>query len=273
MNNELEALLQTKTSPERAAILRDVANVLEEMSLYNHFVEIENLISLEEQIDPAQLMNEVEGVLLTGLTTVLSNFSIFTTSTDVEILLSIVKGLRDLEEYEDFETVLTICDSDSTDEERLAELMELVTSFVAEDYLPVLDGVSFRLVEKTRQLFAEKDDQDVGDLVEDSNQAIIKRLKSFKPQFDIAIFAEIENGFPVGMEPAMVFGRVEDRLFDLSAEETAEEAYAAALATNALDEDVVSVAKDHVQELFEDANFVADVNIAINDVSERTFYG
>lgn len=264
MLNELEAVLVTKVSPERADILRKAAQIIEAMGLHNVFLEIEQLLSMEDEIDPSQLLYDVEYILLQGMRVTLNNFSIYSSSTNIELLIAIVEGVRDLEHYEDYDTVLAILETDQDDEETLAELLELTTEYPAEDFLNVLDSVSHRLTERIYSLFQEEDDNATEYGMENSVENIVKRLKAVSGLEDSIVYDNIAEGLPLGLDPAHVVNRIVEDIAELSSKEVAKELALAILASNVENEKVAQCAKGHVEELFDNANFISDANMAID---------
>lgn len=272
MATELEVILQAKVSPERGEILLKAAQLIEDMGLHNHWLEIENILSLEESIDPFQMVNDIEYVLYEGVRVTLNNFSIFTSSNDLALLISVIEGITLVEEYEDFDTVLAICDSDQSDEEILADLLALVTEYAAEDYLLILDTVSNRLISRIATLFAEEEDDEAPYDEEYSVPHIVRRLKGHIGDGEYLVTEEIRQGMPLGLEPALVFGRIESGLLEtLSVKQASGELLAAALATNVPDEEVVKTATDQAEELFDDVNFLSDVNLTLAEMARKVF--
>lgn len=266
MLNELEAVLMTKVSPERADVLRNAARIIEGMGLHNVFLEIEHLLAMEDEIDPSQILYDVEYILLQGMKATLNNFSIYSSSLDIELLSAIVEGVTALENYEDTDTVLGILDSDLDDEELLAELLELTTEYMAEDFLNVLDSVSHRLTERIRSLFLEEEDRGTLYGNEHSVDSIVKRLKAISGLEDSLVYDHVSEGLPLGLDPAHVFNRIEEDLFDLTVQQTAKEITVAVMASNVENDRVAQCAKDHAEELYDDANFLSDVNRTIDSL-------
>lgn len=283
MSTDFERFIQAKATAEQVEIFLKAASVIEELGLYNHWLEIESIMSLEENTDPFQIVNDIEYVLLTGVKIALNNFSIFSSSYDLELLVNIIESITLVEEYEDFGTVLAICGSDQSDEERLAELLALVSSYEFVDFIKVIDSVSHRLLERIENLFSDEETDEEDYATEDSMSQIVSRLKRFMEltgmtvhdsvdqEHSFLIAEQISNGLPLGLEPAMVFSRIEEDIYDLTSERTAQELVAAALASDANNEDIASVAKEQCEELFGDAYLVRSVNLKINELTQKVF--
>ena len=264
MSDVFEYVINQNVDPVRADLLKKGADLIEAMGFYNHWVEIENLMGLESQMDPFELMNDIGFLITDGLRMLLNNFSIQTNSDDIEKMIATVEGINTVEEYEDFDAVLAILDTEQSPEEKLAELVAMVTEYEDFDLLPVYDIVGARLLSKIESLFKDEPlDNEPYDM-ETSTGFIIQRLKEFmKEDRDYLIAGELENGMPLGLDPAIVLSKIENSLLDIPTSAIAEQLLAALLSSHLSGTEIVDFAKDYIEETFSDANEVSAINQAV----------
>lgn len=184
----------TKSLYERAFDLFQQINFLETL---DYFQEIMNLSDDRDIEDTTDLLNEA---LYTQLEVVLKQHGVFIQKeTPISVMLDIIENLIGIENSQEQEQISIIYQSSSSDEEKLAEILELNGVQSSEYYLEYIERINPGLVRKIGSLFStyqpsyNVDNNNIGNKV-----LLIKKL--YSKNKDSSIYQKLNEGLKFNMQ-------------------------------------------------------------------------
>ena len=267
MYQDLKLLLEAKASPERSKIILDAAHTLDDAGLENHRVELQQLVYDHDDIEPFEVMDRVDSILLSGLLSCINNFSVYAEGLDVAKTSAILSGILLLSTYDDTETVLSICESDDNPEVQLADLLELVTVYTSQDFIEEINQVSPRLIQRLIRIMNQQSSyEETGSDNESIKKPIRERLRTFTNGSNYIINEKIDEGLPLAQKSDLLVERYIDEIEGLRPDRVAEEMVGILLASDLEKDAVKDRASHYFEHYFSDANFIFEANVALKDV-------
>lgn len=160
MNDLLRDFLVSATTPEMFDTLTRAHAVFEHFELDNYQDPFETAMMTVDTRDYNSTVDAVIQLTDELLDVVLELHGIrFIDTTSLQIKTLAAEGIGQIESFEDTDTVYDICTDDDDDVSRFATLMELMTGYPAEAFLPDLDFVSELLFSRIREILQERKDR------------------------------------------------------------------------------------------------------------------
>lgn len=204
MRDELQLFVNENFSLEKQFLIKKAFSIFEDYELGDYDTPFMELLSEFDSKDYFETLLEFENLIRNTLLTVLKEHAIILNEEcDLETIIEISSGIHEIQYYEDKETILRIIETDYSDEEKLATLLNLVTLLSVDKILiniEQLDNNIFNLIVET----CAYSDSVVVDPVEISKaeKAIIKNIKMFRDftsKSELIGFKIIEKGFTVNL--------------------------------------------------------------------------
>lgn len=162
MNDLLRDFLVRTTTPEQFDTLVRAHAVFEQFQLDNYQDPFESAMMTLDTRDYSSTVDLVVQLTDEMLDTVLELHGIrYIDSASLLVKIITCEGIALVESFEDTDTVYNICTDDDDDISRFATLMELMTGYQAELFLPDLDFVSELLFNRIREVLQEQQDRRV----------------------------------------------------------------------------------------------------------------
>lgn len=198
--DEIEAYLDLHVSPEATELMVDCARVMVESGLVSHLDDIEDMIAQEDNIGRDVTVLRIRQYLTSTLEACVNQFGI-DLQEDVEInlrhLTGLQRGINMLTNYEDVEALEALCLSEADPEERLADMLELLTEYTWADYSLLIDRVNPSLFKRLLEQIAKPDELTE---IDTKDQAILFRTKSLLVNVQQPwLIDEIEDGCELGL--------------------------------------------------------------------------
>lgn len=209
---ELENYLQNLVSPEATELMVDTARVLCESGLMSHLDDLDDIIALEDQVGRDTTVLQVRQYLTSTLEACVNQFGIELLE-DSEInlrhLTGLQRGINAITNYEDVEAIEALCLAESDPEERLIDILELLTEYTWADYSLLIDTVNRSLFDRILEQLVKPDQ-----LAESSTEAngILIRVKSLISHVQSPwLLDEIADGCELGLPVQAMVERFKTR--------------------------------------------------------------
>lgn len=209
---ELENYLQKLVSPEATELMVDTARVMCESGLTSHLDDLDDIISMEDQVGRDTTVLEIRQYLTSTLEACVNQFGVeLIEDADINLrhLTGLQRGINLITNYEDVEAIEALCLAESDPEERLIDILELLTEYTWADYSLLIDTVSPSLFNRILEQLVKPDQ-----LAESSTQsnAILIRVKSLISHVQAPwLLDEIQDGCELGLPVAAMVERFKTR--------------------------------------------------------------
>lgn len=205
--DELAVYLDQHVSPEATEVLVDCARVMCESGLTSHLDDLDDIIAVEDNFGRDATVARVAAYLEDTLEACITQFGItLHQGIDVNLrhMTALQRGINQITNYEDVETIEAYCLSEEDPETRLADMLELLTEYTWADYLAFVKEVNPSLFKRILEQITKPDELDE---IDNQDNAILIRTKSLllkvqKPW----LIDEIEDGVTLGLplEPMLL---------------------------------------------------------------------
>lgn len=199
MFEELETYLLTITSPELTEVYITCLETLASAGITSTVDDLSDVLATESVVGRDQMINEIEAYLRSVMDATCNQFGVFLQDEfNIKYAEAIVRGLNLLTNWDDRETIESICLAELPPEDKLSDLLELVTEYSWVEYAStvarVTPGIFDRLLE---QVTTTEDDFDA---INNSPVAhIIVRVRSLLQQVDNPwILDDVDQGAKLG---------------------------------------------------------------------------
>lgn len=210
--DDLENYLQQRVSPEATELMVDTARVLCESGLTSHLDDLEDMVASEDQIGRDITVLQMRQYLTSTLEACVNQFGI-ELQEDIEInlrhLTGLQRGINQITNYEDVEAIEALCLAETDPEERLIDILELLTEYTWADYGLLIDTVSTSLFDRILEQLVKPDK------LEESNNignAVLIRVKSLINHVESPwLLDEIQDGCELGLPVEAMVERFKTR--------------------------------------------------------------
>lgn len=209
---ELENYLQKLVSPEATELMVDTARVLCESGLMSHLDDLDDLISMEDNVGRDVTVLEVRQYLTSTLEACVNQFGVeLLENSEVNLrhLTGLQRGINLITNYEDVEAIEALCLAETDPEERLIDILELLTEYTWADYGLLIDKVNPSLFNRILEQLVKPDQ-----LAESTtfDNAVLIRVKSLLSHVQSPwLLDEIADGCELGLPVAAMVERFKVR--------------------------------------------------------------
>lgn len=276
MFTKLENYLDKWVSIERKVAMIDALTVLSNMGFMAAWAEISAYLESATDDSLSTVIDTIEGITTVGLDYVLSTHTIIMDGTYV-LKTAVVKGLLTIPSYEDTDTVIQLTMECMDPQEALCDLLELTTDYKAQDYCDFIMDVSPSLIQKINQNAVQNSESADVDPEDDLDPVRKKLLISFLTIYknSIAQTELLDNLFPPGvMDIGFVVDAHKRALLVLEPEgheQAGVEMIGLALISNAPPDTILKSAKEHLDLVFTDIQFISKVDMSLTNVYNKVF--
>lgn len=220
MSDELRSLLNGRCSPELTDAFSDLDDALADAGFDMHQDEIDYLIGIESYEEGDSVTASVDRILRIGADKALgSNFTVgVADSISIPMLTELVSALASFDVGDHHEELSAILEADMAADETLADVLGVLTSFSAEDWLPHLVSVGDNLIQSMTLTVAQYEGTTV-EMVEADPQ-VVERINWFHTQEEKAFSKQaLEEGVPIGLSMEQLYGHYNQHLVDAKPEQ------------------------------------------------------
>lgn len=224
MQQEIEIYIRSTYSEEKIDLLIDCFQVLENYDLEDYSVGFIDILMETGSKDQYQTQIEFETLMKNNLLNILHVQGVqINDEADLPTIKEIASSLLLVQNYEDKQTALSLVESDFDSEERLCELLQLVSTYSVDRLMVAIESVDEGVFMKLREVYTEEIDEVIE---QEDKQDIISRLKLMKTyiQYDEAIaFKLITKSVNVGMQFDFYFSYLKNKIEDMDVTVAAKE--------------------------------------------------
>lgn len=202
MRPELTIFITENYSLEKQGLFNRAFSVFEDYSLDDYDVPFIELITQFDSRDYLETIDSFESLIKNTLLSVISEQGVeLNEDVTLEIIVEVAAGLFDIQYYEDKESIIRTIEVDFDSEEKLANLLVLVTNINLQQLIGSFESVNeniFNLILTT----CDSSDSQEADPVENtkSDQEVVSKLRMFREYTklnDLIAFRILEKGFRI----------------------------------------------------------------------------
>lgn len=216
MLEQLSAFLETSVTPEYAGLLMKSATVLYEMGVRTHESDLIQNLAIREQEGRDQTVMVIGQVINNGLDYVIESHGIYTSTGDLTAKLGLVEALQRLQNWDDTEAIMAICNSEETVVEKLCELFELTTApeQSAEDFHEIIKDADERVILGLIDMYEEDEaqaEERLTPIVEAIRNRILRLVKLMPNTLAVRL---VDEKIPLGAPVQVYLNYLDDELIE-----------------------------------------------------------
>jgi hypothetical protein len=190
--------------------------------------------------------------------------------TSLHMLTVFLNGILDIQNYDNYQTVIDTCSMDGNPQEKLAELLALVTKYTVEELLSCMEDVNFVLINRLKEMALQNDKPPLS--VEEQGEINfymdkLRRFHNYTMQAKLKILDLIKNGLPVGFPFLTYMGLIGREIEEMPVDLAAWELYAMALISNDGTNNPQGIIKEHLENYISDPNKLTKVDIKLREIT------
>ena len=198
-------------------------------------------------------------------------------NTSFEMMNVILEGISSVESYIDREAILTIISTENTDEEKLADILDLVTIIDSDSILLTLERVNPSIIRRIKELVEEH--KAIADVISNTEitqikakAAWVKRLYELsgpevKDCSNSVLYPKLTEGLRLNLSFQFYYDMLWDEISQSTNAGIARELVGMAIISNDQSERVLEVIREYVGKNFYDLDQIG----RINDIAMRQF--
>lgn len=234
MNESIADYIEKTFTVEMQEILRKGFALFERLNLETPEAFILNILNDIENADTVFVSTNVIGIVEGTCIQLEKSFGFELAGVDgmtLEQRIDFIRGYVDLEDYLDHDMVVRICETDSNDEEKLAEAVALTADYGEETLLSFIMKVDESALKTLQRLHLretpnEEKNEDLAPTVAPEEQVLqIKAYELFIKQHNLTVdcFGLIRQGYPIGMSFKLYWEQYKDVILTADAATLAKE--------------------------------------------------
>ena len=269
----LSDFLDTQTTVEEKNCVLAADRVLQRADVEFEHV-IEELLSVQQELDAGAALSEILDVYRVNLLTLLDLHTVVVDETiPIQLLTDLVNGLLDIDNIENPQALIDLADEEARPVERLAVMLSQVTTHSADQLMHAIVDVSetfFRRLKEVNQVVLHEDDDEELHLARE-------RIHAFR-KFDIYIasigsaIAHVPNMLRGHAKPGMTF-ELYAKLIDgmqpilsMPGKQIARELFAAALISSDGFGNPGETVKAHLEQFIPDLKLISEVMVEVRQL-------
>lgn len=221
---------------QRTAIL-DLCEQLVNMGVEGHLFQIDQTLAAADDSETSVVLQNIYLDLDSTAVAVIQELGVtMVDGTSTTMLCDVLKGLEQLTNYDDRDTVIDIIDAGMDSADTLARLLELVGQYRVDDYLNKLDDVIPGTLVRLRDLADIDEDPEELPALEVTHRARERFRKYILVHRYTLTEKVVRDGAHLGITVDSLLDQIGDTIHDLDVHGMAKEMVAVYLASNVTDE-------------------------------------
>jgi hypothetical protein len=269
MQNMVIDYLKEASTPEYTFLTQEALELLERLEYPDYQDAYEQLISSEPDISVPDMVLKIDAVTKAYMNTILVNHDVqIDQDAALGILVKFVRGIVEIQEYDDFDMIKRVCESDDSAEEVFCELMSLVLIDTVEELLPYVTSVSDMLIRRLSEL-VKRQKPDVSIKDESNRDQYIDSLRSlfgFLGTKELKTVDLLISGFDVGFEMSVYTDVLGSSLDAMPVKQIASELMAMALISVDASKDPLQSIRALLHQLVPDGQKAMLVDVEVNRI-------
>lgn len=197
MNEIYLSVLSTARSPERAASLMALVDILYESNYDETLNQITDILSLYDSV--TECIDLIEGLILSCTRSLLERLGIDIDLANItkyprQVYEIIHVVIEDIEDYDDYDSLLAIADSEEPDAIALGNLVSFIKHQPSTYYHEIINMVSPRLLKVIKATLTARSASEL-DEVPNNLQARVKAMQAFLRRYPTSILAPVFDNY------------------------------------------------------------------------------
>lgn len=269
MFEEIEEQLLSLVSPELTLCYMQVLRALSEVGITTWVDDLTDIIDEVENVGRDEIIFNIDTYIHALTESCIKQFGVtISEEFDLRLAVDILLGINQLTNYEDTLSIESICMAERDPEERLGDLMELVTSRTCDECLTIIERVTPKLFKRILEQLGEGL-KDYEEEIRDNTHYIV-RVRSLLPHVEKPWLVEdIDQGLRIGANLKTMLQAFKVR-FDNYCEinpgvnrmggYVGEQYLLYILASDVPDSELLTVAQDSINDIANYAPLIAAIN-------------
>lgn len=263
MRDELQFFIRDNYSTDKQELLESCFDTIDLYDLEEYDTPFINLLMEGDQHDRNELITQFETLVRNTLLYIVTIQHV-TLNVDIDLntLNEITNALFEVQSYEDKTTIVDLINGLYNNEEKLAELLALVSILTVDDLLSQIEYVDDELFNCLLDIYEENDLQ----TDTEENKELLDKLKSFKEfiKYDTAIgFRLIGQGSSYKLPFSFYIDKCKKQLDTISVEEAAKELAVLLLITEETFKSPIVEYSVRSHDIFSDIDKITKINVQL----------
>lgn len=263
MREELQFFVRDNYSTDKQELLESCFDTIDLYDLEEYDTPFINLLMEGDQHDRNELITQFETLVRNTLLYIVTIQHV-TLNVDIDLntLNEITNALFEVQSYEDKTTIVDLINGLYNNEEKLAELLALVSILTVDDLLSQIEYVDDELFNCLLDIYEENDLQ----TDTEENKELLDKLKSFKEfiKYDTAIgFRLIGQGSSYKLPFSFYIDKCKKQLDTISVEEAAKELAVLLLITEETFKSPIVEYSVRSHDIFSDIDKITKINVQL----------
>lgn len=204
MFDELAVYLDANATPEMKELCLDACQTLLSAGIERHGDIIDNELTVSDNIGNDAVYNITENILKPLYHEALGEFGvILVNDTTLSILVDMLKGITQLDNYDNPDLIRDLCNADEDAEAILAALLEVVGRFHEADYLMQMQSVNPDLIDQLVNSVSSPKVEHEQDLLPSLSQVAVSRKRVAAYLHNVGdkgswLLAKLDDGLRLG---------------------------------------------------------------------------
>ena len=263
----LHDYLSQTASPELFSAIEDALSLLDDFGVEDYEGDYEQLLMTDGTGDSGHTLTAITALTVQSLRNILEQHGVqLLPDVRLSTVSTFVRGVRDIQNYEDTQTLVQLTSMETNSEEIFAECLSLVCPVGVEELLTHVDSVDYFLITKLRTVSMESADWNP-DTAKDPERAVkmhaLKRLCALTQATDLYVLSILNNGVDTGFDLDIY---VTPELEALTPTHAAKELLAAALVCKDSSNNPRSVVQQYLDTHVFDMDKATAINVELNKI-------
>jgi len=265
------------TTPELMVSIQNAHEILVTMGSPNLDDSLEELIMLDHTVETGVTITRIVNLLRDLQQDMLVKHEIqVIENSPLSLTSNLLRGILDVQDYEDMESVYRITTTDQDTTETFAEVMALVTPYNPDNLTVSLESVGASFVRRLREMAGTRDEELVTDEERIERAKYVSRINQFcnyTRSRHYRLISLLESGWSVGY-PYVTYADNMGREFEgIIAEQIAKEMIIMALASVDGAKNPRMVIKQHLERYIASINVITKVDIEVSRLLQGFDHG
>lgn len=274
MFDNLATYLDLVVLPERKATILRTCELLNKVGCMTLEQDLENLLSMGENQDTQQLLSEIQDILDGACEAKLGEFGVKLESGSLQFKSLLLETVLVLGDFEMHDTIAVICESDDSNEEKLAALAEVVGLLEWGAVMENINSVNSALIQRLYELAGQALEAKEKAASAVSLEPIRKRLLGyFSRHHNTLVQVAIETaGFKLGLPLNVVVEAFDNQIAPLAPPKAVEEITAVVLCSDVSDADVQKTVTLVIENIFHDIDYLSVASAEVLKIMKDIAY-
>jgi len=265
----LRQFVSTNTTPETLEAIEDAHDLFDRLEIPNYQQEFESFLMLDDVTDNGSTIEAIYDLTKTMQHQILSDHAmIVDKECQVSLLNIFIRGILDIQEYEDKEEIIRTTELDGSPEEIMADILALVTSLTASELLIHIERVNQFTITRIREIAENKDDLPLDD---EQTEEIMKRVSKLNlfcllvNNYNLKISFLLQHGLQANYPFTVYADMLKDDMEGMTPEQLAMEWYGMGIMSCDGFDNVPAIIKNNIDHYLSDIDEITKITMTITD--------